>query len=517
MAQVDESRRAARDAGGPGAPLRASWPALLAITALGVGLRFYRLGHQSLWMDEVLTATNADHSLSQLLFDSSVDRNFPPLYTALIHLVQQWLGKADVVLRLPSAIAGTLSVPILYAGVRSELGERTALLSALLLAISPFHVWYSQEARPYALLVLLGLVALWCAARFVERPDSRAWLAGFVLAGAAAFYCHLVAAPFLLVLVGYLLARVRPADRVWAAASIFALGVLLLPQVLQFVSTPPLGSANPDYRFNPTHLGYTAWAFATGYSLGPSLLELRQGMQGLAPYLVLVVPVMGVIGAVSVLGARMVWKDQREAFWLLAGWFVGPIAFAVAGAATTAHPYNVRYAILAMPGALVLLGAGLLAMKPLAIRTVSTLVVLAISASSLINYYSAPKYHREDNRAAVHFLNANAGAGDLVVASAPYTALPLRYYRLRHDLELVRYPETGMLVPGQPARELGPLLRGRDRVWLFLSRTFHSDPDGEIEKYVGSALMLRQEFKAAGVRVLEYSHGPSPAPAVAPN
>jgi hypothetical protein len=280
--------------------------------------------------------------------------------------------------------------------------------------------------------------------------------------------------------------------------------------VLEFVSTPPLGSGNPDYRFDPAHLGYTAWAFAAGYSLGPSLLELREGMEGLKPYLWVIVPIMVLIGAVTVLGVRTIWRDHRATFWLLVGWVVGPIAFAVFGAATTAHPYNVRYAILAMPAALVFLGSGLLALKPPPIRILAGLAVIAISGTGLINYYSAPKYHREDNRAAARFLNANASRGEVVVASAPYTALPLGYYRLRDDLKLIRYPDTGMVSLGRPARDLAPMLRARERVWLFLSRTFHSDPDGEIVKYMDSAFILRKEFNAAGVRVLLYSRRADP-------
>jgi len=485
--------------------LRTSWPALLAITALGLGLRLYRLGYQSLWMDEVLSATNAAQPLPDLLSASTVDRNFPPLYNVLIHLVQGGLGTADALLRLPSAIAGILSVPILYAGVRSELGDRTALLGALLLAISPFHVWYSQEARPYALLLLFGLTALWCAAQWIQRPDSHGWLAGFVLAGAAAFYCHLIAAPFLLVLCAYLLIRVRPSGRIRAAVAIVLLGLLLLPQVLRFLSTPPLVSGNETYRFNPAHLGFTVWAFVTGYSLGPSLLDLRQGMQGLEPYLALVVPLMGIFGIVWLAGVRAIWRHHRQGFWLLAGWIAGPIAFAVLGAVSTAHPYNVRYTILAMPGAILLLAAGLLSLRPASIRGLAALVLIATSSVALINYYRAPKYQREDNRAAVRFLNTHTAPGDLVIASAPYTALPLRYYHLRNDLELLAYPDSGMLAPGQAARELGPMLRSRDRVWLFLSRTFHSDPEGEIVKYVGSAFRTQEEFTAAGVQVLLYT------------
>ena len=92
-----------------------------------------------------------------------------------------------------------------------------------------------------------------------------------------------------------------------------------------------------------------------------------------------------------------------------------------------------------------------------------------------------------------------------MIASAPYTVLPLRYYHLRNDLQLVAYPDSGMLAPGQTARDLGPMLQSRDRVWLFLSRTFHSDPEGEIVKYVGSAFGTRQEFTAAGVQILLYT------------
>lgn len=487
--------------------------ALWALCGLALVLRAYRLGHQSLWMDEVLTATTARQSLARLLTDPLVDVNFPPLHNVVVHLVQRWVGESDVLLRLPSALAGVLSVPALFAGTRSWVGDRAAGLAALFLAISPFHLWYSQEARPYALLVLFGLSAIWCAGRFLESSGSTGWLAGYVAAAAATFYCHVIAGPALLALTLYLFAAVGRAGRAKVFGGALLLGLILLPQVFRFLSAPPSVSGNPEYRAALSHIVYTFWAFVTGYSLGPSLLELRRGMQGVVPYLPLVLPVLALLLVVSGLGAWRLWRRNRRGFWFLVTWVTLPVASAMVGAMVTVHPYNVRYAILAGPGFLVLCAVGFGAMRSPAVRIVAVLALVLVQVAALVNYYAVPKYFRDDNRAAAQFLNANAGPGELVVASAGYTILPLRYYRLRPDLEVVPYPKTGMTVAGQVSRDLRGLFGTRSRVWVFLSRTFHSDPGAEILKYLDSALILTREFRAPGVEVLLYSRpDTTPAP-----
>jgi mannosyltransferase len=489
----------------PAARERAGVAVVWAIAGLAFALRLYRLGHQSLWMDEVLTANSAGHSLATLLTDPRVDANFPPLHNVVLHLVQGLLGDSDLVLRLPSVIAGALSIPALYGAARHWVADRASVLAALLMAISPFHLWYSQEARPYAFLVLFGLLAIWCAGRLLEDPSSTGWLIGYVAAAAATFYCHIIAGPVLLALTLYLFLAVGPAGRRRVFVGALALGLILLPQVLRFLSAPPSVSGNTEYRAALSHVVYTFWAFVAGYSLGPSLLELRGGMQGVKPYLPLVLSVLALVAVSSGLGAWQLWRDNRRAFWFLITWVVLPIATAMAGAMVTVHPYNVRYAILAAPGFLVLCAVGIVALRSRAARIVAVVTLVLVQVAGLINYYAVPKYFREDNRAAARFLNANAGAHDLVVASAGYTLLPLRYYGLRPDLEVVPYPRTGIASAGQVSRDLSELLGSRQRVWVFLSRTFHSDPDGEIVRYLDSALSLRREFRAPGVRVLLYS------------
>lgn len=489
--------------------------ALLVYAGLAVLLRLFRLGHQSLWMDEVLSATNADHPWRSLLLDPTVDRNFPPLYNLVVHAVQLGLGRGDALLRLPSALAGVVSVPLLFLAVRHWVGDRLALTGALLLAISPLHVWYSQEARPYALLVLLALATLWCAGGSVREPQRLGWLVGFTAAAAATFYTHLIAMPFLAVVGGYLLLRTPPRGRLRAASALVVLALLAVPQLLRFAGTPPTVSGNSEYQFQLSHLGYTGWAFMAGFSLGPSLLELRGGMAAVRPYLSEIVPVMLLTAALFLLGARLLWRERREACVLLLAWILAVVAFGVAGAVLSSHPYNVRYVILALPPFLLVAAAGVHALWSTPVRVTAATVWGSIAAISLGNYYAAPKYSREDNRGAVAFLNAHAARGDLVIATAPYTALALRYYGLRHELTLLPYPASGLVGEGQPARELEPVTGDRTRVWLFASREFHSDPEGRIGRFLGTRYRAAGTFRSAGVRVVRYER-PAPRPGTSP-
>jgi mannosyltransferase len=481
-------------------------PLLVAITALALVVRIYALGRQSLWMDEALTATIAAHPLATLLFDPKVDVNFPPLHNMVSHLVRRWLGSGETWLRLPSALAGALTAPLLYAVARRPAGPRAALLGALLFAVSPFHVWYGQEARPYALLLMFGLLTAWCTLRFLERPASHIWLMGGVLAGVATFYTHIIAGPVLLALGGYLVVTASPVHRAKALGAALALGVLLLPQVVRFASAPPTVTANANYHFQLEHLGYTFWAFGTGYSLGPSLLELREGMVGVRPYVGLILPLLGGLLLLAVIGGRRLWCTQRRGWWFCAAWIGVPIGSAVLGALLTAHPYNVRYAMLAAPGFLVLCAVGVTALPWRWSRYAAALILLVVQGTALFNYYTVPKYAREDNRAAVRFLNAGALPGEVLLVSAGYTTLPLRYYGLREELEVMPYPQRGMATREGVARDLGAVVGSRPRVWVFLSRTFHSDPGGEIVKYLDSRLTLVREFRAAGVQVLLFSN-----------
>jgi hypothetical protein len=405
----------------------------------------------------------------------------------------------------------------MFSIARFWMNPAVGLLAAGLLAMSPLHVWYSQEARPYALFIAVALASVWFAQCFLRRPTAFSPQLGLVLSASATLYCHLLALPFLLYLALYLLGSARADARRRVLVLLAAIGLLIAPQLAQFWGGPPSVSANSSYRFHPAHLGYTLWAFGTGYSLGPTLLELRQGMSGLARHLPVVVPLLAVLASLLLLGTRDLWRTDRRLFWSILGWLVLPVGFAVLATLVSAHPYNVRYALLSLPPFLLLLAVAVYRRRHRVVRSAGVVFLAALSLSALVNYYVQPEYQREDNRGATAFLNARAGPGELVIASAPYTTVALRHYGLRPDLELRPYPGTNVSSRAETfAADLERLSENRERVWLFLSRTFHGDPEGRIERFFERRFTRELEHRGPGIRVLAYRRrqpgGASPLP-----
>lgn len=159
------------------------------ITLAALALRVWALGSAALLPDEGSSVFFSQLPLSVLLW-SHCDPH-PPGYYLLLRAAML-LGQSEAILRLPSALAGTLAVPLTWAVGRAAMrptaqpGERwpdqAALLAAALVAFAPLAVWYSREARPYAALSLLTLAMAWAGLRWRQRPGVLA-AAAFLVAG----------------------------------------------------------------------------------------------------------------------------------------------------------------------------------------------------------------------------------------------------------------------------------------------------------------------------------------------
>ncbi len=156
------------------------WPTLASLTALillAAFLRFVNLGHTSLWLDEIYDLiVLPGATLGRLAFP--VDQH-PPLYYLLLHY---WLvlGHGELWMRLPSALAGVLSVPLMWQAGAALGSRRAGLLAAALLALSPLQVWYAREARMYGPANLAWAAALYS---FVALMRWGRWRHGLGLAG----------------------------------------------------------------------------------------------------------------------------------------------------------------------------------------------------------------------------------------------------------------------------------------------------------------------------------------------
>jgi mannosyltransferase len=243
------------------------WWALAALLVLAAALRLSTLDLQSFWYDEAYTPVHVLHAGLAATMRSVVhSENSPPLWYLLAWLDARVFGNGEIALRLPSALAGIATVAVAWGIGRELAGARAAAACAALLAVNPLFVWYSQEARAYALFVLLSALAMLCFLR-ARRQPTRGRMAAFALCSSLALLTHYFSVFLLAPMVLVLLAdRATRRAALPAAGVIAAVGAALLPLLIaqgghntQWIGRWALSSrlqAIPQY-------------FLTGYSGAP--------------------------------------------------------------------------------------------------------------------------------------------------------------------------------------------------------------------------------------------------------
>lgn len=152
-------------------------------------LRFSTLAVQSYWYDEAITVHLVRRSFDGMLGEIPGSESTPPLYYILAHGWASLFGTGEAALRSLSAVFGTATVPAAYAAARGFVSPRSSLITTAFVAVSPLLVWYSQEARAYALLVLLATLSLVFVRRVAVRGAAKP-LALWAITSALAIIAH---------------------------------------------------------------------------------------------------------------------------------------------------------------------------------------------------------------------------------------------------------------------------------------------------------------------------------------
>ena len=206
--------------------------ALGAITVAAALLRFATLGDQSLDHDETVTAARVIHpSFFRSMNVVFNGERSPPLYYAVIWLWSRVWGTGVVAVRSLSAVFGTITVVLAYFAGRELASRRAGLVAALLVALNPYLIWYSQEARSYGALVMFGALALYFFAR-ARRTHARRPLAGWAIASGLALLSHYFAVFFIVPEALLLLIWSEPGRRratAMAVAVVAAVGLAVMP------------------------------------------------------------------------------------------------------------------------------------------------------------------------------------------------------------------------------------------------------------------------------------------------
>jgi uncharacterized membrane protein len=444
------------------------------------GLRLYALGQNSLWVDEHASLLTARFPLADIPAAAlSHDAFEPPVYFWLLHLVIRLFGDSEVALRLLSAIAGALTVPLAVLLFRAlGAGTRVAIIGAALLALSPLHLWYSQEARPYALLVCLGIGALVCFLRGLANESAWAW-AGFALLASLAILTHLAGSVFvLLAWMWWVLSRPRkplPRGLLVSSALVLLATAPFGYRLAQAVSQAQ-GKGSPARSLTGLEIPYTLFTYVTGFSFGPSVRDIQERGPSAA---LLTHPLESAIGVIALLvliaGALRLRGTAVTRLVLLT---LVPMTMTWIGSALTGKAYNVRYTL---PGLVGFLGlVALVAFHfPKAKRSVAVALFAALFLWADFQWFFSPGYWKDDSRSAVAWMEAELPPRSRVAVAPGYQTGVLRYYagRLGAQFAFDSLPEAAAVVDSRPPAAL--LVSRIDHLphWRELVRSLNLAPD----------------------------------------
>lgn len=524
---------------------------LILIILSAFAVRLYRLGYQSIWYDEGVGLHLAMKDLRSLTLHTAGDIH-PPLYYYLLHFWIRAAGQSEFSAAFLSLIFGVLLVALSYRLADGLYDSRIGLLTAFLVAISPFNLWYSQEIRMYSLGALLGLISLYCLMRLAGTTaqegngESRWYWLGYVLSAVAGLYTLYYFAFLLffenLFVFGWWLfhrlgrkgAPLPLAHWLLAQGAVLLLYLPWLPIALRQTVAPPV----PPWR-EFTGLGTMLLDSWAALSLG----------QSVDPESALIWPLLSFLFAIYLLGfLRPPAGDQSRARTVLfCGYTFVPLLVTYVLSMRTPL-FHVRYMFTYSPPFYLLLALGFVRLSNISRPTMAVGLVVGVVASgySIYNFHFASEYAADDHRGAVSYLQERIAPGDAVLINAGYAYPPFLYYyqgeiawrgRLP-DYEAGYQQEDGVVILqtgviggdpslgwGDPASDfystteeetaqaLERVFAGHPRVWVYRIYDTVTDPDGFIRAWLEEHGRMVGDLQFAGesyMRVQSYLTAPGP-------
>ena len=441
--------------------------AVAALPALACALRFYRLGDWSFWADEVFTLRDM-HNLRNVM-------GYPLGYALIGMAVDlELFGSNEFAARFVPAVVGAISVPVLYLLGRKVVSPRAALFGAALLALSSYHIYYSQYARYYTLLMFLGMVGMWGVYVGIEFGGKK-WLILGLLALALAFLTHWTAGLLVPAMLLYLAWSLRGGDKP-AGLTPVNLAVLAVPMLAATIALAPI-----LLRF----LG--AWKGETEFSLQQLALVAMK----LVDRMDVMVLICAALGAWWLMIAR-----DRRAKWLLT-FAVVPVISVIVFVGFS-HGGS-RFAFVSLPAVVLLAGVGmdrLIAIAGKRRRKLAWLLVALVFFLLVVKdvrYYGVEQGQRPRWHEAITWAVRGQPEADYIVTTPEI----FEYYTGREARALSEFDYAAL------ERELSTP-SSRDR-WIIVERTANVRPTPTQDEIIERHAELVRTFPLRIRYFLDYS------------
>jgi mannosyltransferase len=468
---------------------------LIGIMILAMLLRVLFLGKESLWWDEAESVRIAGASwrgLADILWNGQANMGF---YYGLLH-VWLGLGRSEFALRALSVVIAVMTVPACYLLGARLFGRRAGFLAALLIAINVYHLRYSQEARSYALVVLLVTLASLFFVSAVRRPSWTAWglYTGAIVLGV---YSHFFVVFVLIahwISLAFLPRRVVPWRSVMISAG--AIGMLLLPIVVFAVMKDRgqidwISHAPPDFVARAfTYLA--GGSSASGIPVADRLFRVSELGRRVLWLL------YAAFVAVALANGGRLWLRSRISpetwdYGFLVAWLVVPpiLAYLIS---LIKPMFIFYYLIVSLPPLVVLAADGLSRIRSTVMYAAALIVFASITGLQVVAYYNFGG--KEDWRGLTGYVLAHAQPGDGLIFSTGSRAA-FEYYR-------ERFHRT----PSAPPLILSRVDVARDhprRLWLVIAHSGESDTSRAHSALAGRYTLVEDTPFYDGLHALLYA------------
>ncbi len=441
---------------------------LLAACVVGAALRF--VVPRGLWLDEATSVHEASLSFGGMIRDLRTTDVHPPLYFSILWVTIRAFGTSQLAVRVPSIVAGVLTIPALYALGKEAYGRRTGTVAAVVAVVAPILVWYSQEARMYSMLALFGLVAMWAQVRILKRgPQDAGRMVWVVYTAATIAMCWTQYFGLLQLAVQQLafawmaVVRVRRGQPVrrFVVAWLVSLAVTMvaLAPLLAFAYHQFLVNQNAGKGFGaPSQVSCSTRVCGSGIGVYAVLANVIWAVIGYQPTSTMLVlgalwP-LGMLLALALLGRR-----SQPVTALLVVAVLGPGLAVFALGLLKPFLFDIRYLFPAVAILTVLLARGLSGfVGNRRVLVAVTGVVVAVLSGFLVNQQvNGSNPRRYDFNTALRTIDRQDHHGDVLLYSPG-------------DLDmLVQYYSPHVTAHAMTARP--PLPTGRHVLWVLVSRS----------------------------------------------
>jgi 4-amino-4-deoxy-L-arabinose transferase-like glycosyltransferase len=398
------------------------------VIVFAILLRFFMLTRQSLWYDEGLSLINSDasnlqESIMKILGIENANR-FQPLYFIILAAWRNLFGDTEYALRSFSALFGIGTTIIIYFTALKIYGKNHALWSLTIAAFSSFLVYYSQEVRPYALLLFITALQMFLFSQILDKKKDHEqiyrisfWIcSGLGLLGSIMMVIFNLALCLSHILI---FRNLKNWVKWWIPTLFFA-----IPAFLFYFYSP--NSTDPE-SIRMTRTGFpiiqnalfVLYGILTGITYGPPQDLLRgtnkmQVLQSYWPYLVILLLV-----AISILLALIItfWhsnKDERyqQPDRLLISIFIIAFVLSIPFALITKMNWLPRHTFFLYIPLVILLPSTFLHYRQqngsfsriFRLGRLAIITLIFLNCLSLSHYYFNKDYYRDDYRSVAQYM-----------------------------------------------------------------------------------------------------------------